>query len=346
MKVFIESFVLSLDQWSEIGTISENFDYSILEKDTKLKEFDDFVVDEETVYPAVNQEEPEEIEEDQIYEAKMVSAIYMTDQGLVKVGIFKGYVPETGKIVAVKQCISPTLHLLEGYIEEAKVLKKLSGASKNFLEYYGSKLDKQYEGENEKFVLTIQMEYIENTLKSDKQKRDHNNKPYNDIEILQIYKQLILAFNQMRGMNILHCDIKPSNIMITQDFVIKIIDFNTAKIGIDEKTYLAQAAGTKDYMSPEIRLAFETGQQANMKEDKADVFSLGLTILFLLTKDQLVDLNLKKNELKLKQTIANIRYEWLKDILSGMLEFDYTKRSGLKDLIGHFPTDASVTYET
>ena len=345
LNVFIESFVLSLNQWREIKTISENFDYSILEKETQFKDFDPIVEDKETEYP----EEPEPIkveeEKEEVFEAKKMNVIYMTNQGLVQVGIFKAHVIENGKIIAVKECVSPTLEMLQGYIEEAKVLKKLSGASKNFLEYYASKLEMQSEGDNQKYVFTIQMEYVETTLKSDKHQRDLKNKPYNDIEILQIYKQLILAFNQMRGMNILHCDIKPSNIMITHDFVIKIIDFNTAKIGIDEKTQLAQAAGTKDYMSPEIREAFESGRQANIKEDKADVFSLGLTILSLITNKPLVDLNLKKNESKLQEIIELIRYDWLKPILSGMLEFDYSKRSGLKDLIVHFPTDASVTYE-
>ena len=204
----------------------------------------------------------EDEQEEKNFEARKINTVYMIKQGLVLVGIYKAHINETGKFICIKECISPTEDLLQGYIEEAKILKKLSGVSNNFLEFYGSKLEIQSEGKNKMFVFTIQMEYVETTLESDKLYRDLNNKPYNDIEILKICKQIILAFNQITKLNIIHGDIKPSNIMITNDLVIKIIDFNTAKIVINETSQPSQAAGTKDYMSPEIRKAFEIRNQS------------------------------------------------------------------------------------
>ena len=138
--------------------------------------------------------------------------------------------------------------------------------------------------------------------------------------------------------------------MITNDLVIKIIDFNTAKIVINETSQPSQAAGTKDYMSPEIRKAFEIRNQSqyispeekefiekmeqeSIKNFKADIYSIGLTILSLITDKPLFDLNLKKNQSKLKDIIESINHEWLKPILSGMLEFDHNKRYGIKDLM-------------
>ena len=43
LNVFIESFIFSLNKWREISTISENFDYSILEKETEFEDFDTFI---------------------------------------------------------------------------------------------------------------------------------------------------------------------------------------------------------------------------------------------------------------------------------------------------------------
>jgi len=69
---------------------------------------------------------------------------------------------------------------------------------------------------------------------------------------------------------IIHHDIKPDNILFTENRTIKITDFGVANTG----------AGTRPYMSPEA-LGWET---AAVKDARVDIYALGVTLLELLTK--------------------------------------------------------------
>lgn len=342
IPVFKNLIRLSINRLRRRNLISQDLNSEVLKQTEAEIPFPVPLEDKEENLP----EPVSSIYNQELLDATKVEPVYMTQQSSVQVSIWKAKLKDSDQLIAIKECSSSNVESLQGYIEEAEVLKKLSGESKNFLQFYSCKLLNSSEGENKKFVFIIQMEFVASNLKQDKIQRDGKNKPYNDLEILSIYKQLILAYNLMREKNILHCDIKPSNILITDDFVLKIIDFNAAKVGIDEQTTQAQAVGTKDFMSPELREAFETGKLASLKEDKSDVFSLGITILSLVCNEPLIDLNLKKNEMKLLGIVDSIKFEWLKPILKGMLRFDYVMRTGLKQLIVHFPEDRTVTCQT
>jgi len=69
---------------------------------------------------------------------------------------------------------------------------------------------------------------------------------------------------------IIHHDIKPDNILFTENRTIKITDFGVANTG----------AGTRPYMSPEA-LGWETGA---VKDARVDIYALGVTLVELLTK--------------------------------------------------------------
>ncbi|PWA37205.1 receptor-like protein kinase 4 [Artemisia annua] len=75
---------------------------------------------------------------------------------------------------------------------------------------------------------------------------------------------------------ILHCDIKPENILLDEDYSAKVSDFGLAKlIGRDFSRVLATMRGTWGYVAPEwiSGVAITT---------KADVYSYGMTLLELL----------------------------------------------------------------
>lgn len=69
---------------------------------------------------------------------------------------------------------------------------------------------------------------------------------------------------------IIHHDIKPDNILFTENRTIKITDFGVANTG----------SGTRPYMSPEA-LGWETGA---VKDARVDIYALGVTLVELLTK--------------------------------------------------------------
>jgi serine/threonine-protein kinase len=95
--------------------------------------------------------------------------------------------------------------------------------------------------------------------------------------VIQCAEALVSAHK--RG--IVHCDIKPENIMLTSQGQVKILDFGVAKHlpRSDQSSTVDRAgtfAGTPAYMSPEVLL-----EQA--PDGRADVFSLGVVAYEVLT---------------------------------------------------------------
>jgi serine/threonine-protein kinase len=125
--------------------------------------------------------------------------------------------------------------------------------------------------------LFLVMEYVEGqTL------RERAREPFTIDEAIQIAAQCAAALRAAHAAGILHCDIKPDNIMLASSGSggtgpqVKVLDFGVAKMlpGSDEDgstsvTETAGLSGTPGYMAPEIL----RGHQA---DGRADIFSLGV----------------------------------------------------------------------
>lgn len=288
------------------------------------------------------------ISEEELFDHLDIIETISAKNDMIKVKVYKCKCAYIADYVAVKEVIAMKESDLVSFQREAKCYEALSGASENFLKYYGMRMKQIEIGSSIKFKLEIMMEFVEKSLKDDKQERLHSNKPYTEDEIKHIYDQLIESFNILRAKNILHCDIKPSNLLVTGDLTIKIIDFNIARTEVHDTTQAAGAFGTLDYMAPEIRIGKESDCQASFKEDKADVFSLGMTILFLVMDKPESNLNLEVNRGKLQAIVEGIKQSWLKNSLKSMLEFDYKIRASLKTLIRAYQDgkNNSITVDT
>ncbi len=92
-------------------------------------------------------------------------------------------------------------------------------------------------------------------------------------EVLKLGKSICSALVTCRSRNILHRDIKPQNIFISEDGAYKLGDFGIAKTV--EHTSGGTKAGTFDYMAPEIFRNDPYGQAA-------DLYSLGLVMYWML----------------------------------------------------------------
>ena len=68
---------------------------------------------------------------------------------------------------------------------------------------------------------------------------------------------------------VVHCDLKPSNILVTAEGIPKLLDFGIARLLRDEDSDVTSIALTPRYAAPELRL----GQSATVA---SDVFSLGI----------------------------------------------------------------------
>lgn len=94
---------------------------------------------------------------------------------------------------------------------------------------------------------------------------------------IEIVKRVAEALAYANSKNIVHRDIKPQNIMITNDGKVKLMDFGIARVGgLSTLTQTGIFMGTPQYASPE--------QLEGKKVDiRSDIFSLGIVFYEMLT---------------------------------------------------------------
>ena len=87
------------------------------------------------------------------------------------------------------------------------------------------------------------------------------------------------ALKHAHSQNMVHRDIKPDNILITQKGIVKVADFGLAK-AMDEEVSMTQSGtglGTPLYMAP------EQARNAKHVDERVDIYALGATLYHLLT---------------------------------------------------------------
>ena len=95
----------------------------------------------------------------------------------------------------------------------------------------------------------------------------------------KLMTQILEAFKYAHQNGIIHRDVKPSNVLITADDQIKVLDFGIAKLVGDTQHHLTKTGtqiGTVYYMSPEQVKGKELDQ-------RSDIYSLGVTFYELLS---------------------------------------------------------------
>jgi non-specific serine/threonine protein kinase len=102
-------------------------------------------------------------------------------------------------------------------------------------------------------------------------------KTFSTEEILRIAIQIAEGLNAAHKKDIVHRDIKSDNIKLTEDGLVKIMDFGLAKLrGVSRLTKTGTTLGTMQYMSPEQVQGLEVDQ-------RSDIFSFGVVLYEMIT---------------------------------------------------------------
>ncbi|MCQ4936898.1 protein kinase domain-containing protein [Anaerotignum propionicum] len=120
----------------------------------------------------------------------------------------------------------------------------------------------------------IVMEYIHgDTLKQAIRQKA----PFDSRSTLNVSIQIASALAQAHKAHIIHRDIKPQNILVGTDGVVKVTDFGIARAAtVSTMTTTANAAGSVHYFSPEQA-------RGGYVDEKSDIYSLGITMFEMIT---------------------------------------------------------------
>ncbi|MFA7230049.1 MAG: protein kinase [Victivallaceae bacterium] len=153
----------------------------------------------------------------------------------------------------------------ERFLREAEILSKISHPNIVKIFEYGFS-----ENGNTPYIM---MEYIY----GDNLIRYIEENSISQKEKLKILQQICKALSAIHKQGILHRDIKPGNIMLTRNHVVKLTDFGIAKTIDSEMTISSDIMGSPAYMSPEAFV------NASKSDQRSDIFSLGVLAYELFT---------------------------------------------------------------
>ena len=94
-------------------------------------------------------------------------------------------------------------------------------------------------------------------------------------QVVQIVYKVAKALHYAHSRGVVHRDVKPSNILLTQDGDVRIVDFGIALVSDSEISRLEGVAGSPAYMSPEQ-------VQGHPLDARSDLYSLGAVMYEML----------------------------------------------------------------
>jgi serine/threonine-protein kinase len=93
-----------------------------------------------------------------------------------------------------------------------------------------------------------------------------------------VISQILQGLEVIHQAGVIHRDLKPGNVFLTDAGVVKIMDFGIArKVGLKSLTKTGSALGTPEFISPEQVL------DTHQVDERTDLFNVGLMLYEMLT---------------------------------------------------------------
>lgn len=181
--------------------------------------------------------------------------------------VYRGKDRELDRYVTVKV-------LREEYIGDDEFIERFRSEARSAAKLSHPNIVRVYDVGADGDINFIVMEYIHgDTLK----KAIKEKAPFDSRSTINVAIQVASALSQAHKGHIVHRDIKPQNILVGTDGVVKVTDFGIARAATaTTMTTTANAAGSVHYFSPEQA-------RGGYVDEKSDIYSLGITMFEMIT---------------------------------------------------------------
>ncbi|KAJ4424171.1 hypothetical protein N0V82_001219 [Gnomoniopsis sp. IMI 355080] len=165
---------------------------------------------------------------------------------------------------------------------------------------------------------------------------EQNATPYSEEECRCWFRDLILGIEYLHAQGVVHRDIKPDNLLLTDDDVLKIVDFGVSEMfEKPEDMRTAKPAGSPAFLPPELCVA----KHGDVSGTAADIWSMGVTLYCL--RYGCIPFN-KQGVMEIYEAIKEDtpfipedENPHLKDLLMRLMEKDPTKRISMSEIREH-----------
>ncbi len=229
--------------------------------------------------------------------------------------VFKALHKALNRLVAIKILSkgAEDKKAVDWFLREARAIARLEHA--NIIQVY----DLAYDAGLETYFIVMQFvpgDSLDITLKSRKKSR------LSIKEALDYGIQTADGLGAAHRMKIVHRDVKPSNLMVTPDGIVKITDFGLAKGLSSEETSVSSGliVGTPLYMAPEQCVGSDI-------DGRTDIYALGATLYHLISGSppftgensyEILEKQITASPTRLEEKIREVTPE-LSDIILRML---------------------------
>ncbi|PKY05392.1 Pkinase-domain-containing protein [Aspergillus campestris IBT 28561] len=160
--------------------------------------------------------------------------------------------------------------------------------------------------------------------------------PYDDDLCRCWFRDLILGIEYLHAQGIVHRDIKPDNCLITNDDVLKVVDFGVSEMfEKDSDMFTAKSAGSPAFLPPELCVV----KHGDVSGKAADIWSMGVTLYCLrygrlpFERQSIFELY---EAIKNDPVICTGEEDGeFKDMMARILEKDPAKRISMEELRAH-----------
>ncbi|KAL2934110.1 LEAF RUST 10 DISEASE-RESISTANCE LOCUS RECEPTOR-LIKE PROTEIN KINASE-like 1.1 [Bienertia sinuspersici] len=235
---------------------------------------------------------------------------------------------QDGREVAIKRLYEKHNKQVTQFMNELEILTRLD--HKNLVKLYGCTTRQSPE-------LLLVYEYIPNGTIADHLHGIQSNQTTLPWPIrLRIAIETAQALVYLHASDIIHRDVKSKNILITDNFTVKVADFGLSRLfPLDVSHVSTTPQGSPGYVDPEYHQCYHL-------TNKSDVYSFGVVLAELISAKPAVDITRNRQEINLSSLAINkiLQHAW-DEFIDPNLRFQ-EENSKLKDEV---ISVADLTYQ-